>query len=162
MAISPKGDLDHFRDELTRLYGDLRATLVEIPPARLALQPASGGWTPLEDLAHVAEMLGYWSGEIDRFRQQPGASFGRVASNPERIRFIEEHAHDTPEQMAALLESGYGAALTLLYRLQPADLETIGQHVKFGPQTIRHALQEWLIDHLEEHVAQLGAIAQGQ
>lgn len=162
MATNPPDDLEHFINELARLYGDLRATLAEIPPARLALQPASGGWTPMEDLAHVAEMLGYWTGEIDRFRQQPGAAFGRVASNPERIRFIEAHAHDTPVQMAALLESGYTAALALLQRLQPADLETVGQHVKFGPQTIRQAIREWLIDHLAEHVDQLQAIAQAQ
>lgn len=159
MGTSLNDELEHFIDELNRLYGELRATLAEIPPALLAAQSASGGWTPTEDLAHVAEMLGYWSGEIERFQRQPGASFGRVASNPERIRFIEAHAHDTPEQIAALLESGYSAALALLRRLQPSDLETVGQHVKFGPQTIRQAVQEWLIDHLDEHVKQLQAIA---
>ena len=162
MATSPSGDLERFIEELNRLYGALRATLAEIPPARLAVQPVSGGWTPLEDLAHVAEMLGYWSGEIDRFQRQPGASFGRVASNPDRIRFIEAHAHDSPDQMAALLESGYGAALALLRRLRPADLETTGQHVKFGPQTVHQAIQEWLIDHLAEHAEQLKVIALAQ
>jgi hypothetical protein len=159
MATNPSGEVDYFTEELTRLYADLRATLAKISPDRLSRQPASGGWTPMEDLAHVAEMLGYWSGEIDRFQRQPGASFGRMATNPERIRFIELHAHDTPEQMAALLESGSAAALALLRRLQPADLETVGQHVKFGAQTIRQAVQEWLIDHLAEHVTQLKAIA---
>jgi hypothetical protein len=159
MATSANADLERFAEELKRLYGELRATLAEIPPARLGAQPASGGWTPMEDLAHVAEMLGYWSGEIERFRLQPGASFGRVASNPERIQFIEAHAHDTPDQMAALLEGGYNTALALLGQLQPTDLETTGQHVKFGPQTVRQAIQEWLIDHLDEHVKQLKAIA---
>jgi hypothetical protein len=159
MTTSQTSDLERFSEELNRLYGDLRATLAKISPARLTVQPASGGWTPMEDLAHVAEMLGYWSGEIGRFQRQPGAAFGRVASNPERIRFIEAHAHDTPDQMTALLESGYAAALALLRRLQPADLEITGQHVKFGPQTVRQAIQEWLIDHLDEHVRQLKAIA---
>ncbi len=159
MATNPDDEVGRFLEELKRLYAELRATLAEIPSDRLTAQPASGGWTPMEDLAHVAEMLGYWSDEIARFQQQPGASFGRVASHPERIRFIETHAHDTPEQMAALLERGYDAALALLNRLQPADLETVGQHVKFGPQTVRHAVQEWLIDHLAEHVKQLQAIA---
>jgi hypothetical protein len=159
MATSPNADLERFTEELKRLYGELRATLAEIPPARLTTQPASGGWTPAEDLAHVAEMLGYWSGEIERFQRQPGASFGRVASNPERVRFIEEHAHDTPDQLGALLESSYGVALALLGQLQPTDLETTGQHVKFGPQSVRQAVQEWLIDHLDEHVQQLKAIA---
>ncbi|HEY7349159.1 MAG TPA: DinB family protein [Ktedonobacterales bacterium] len=162
MAASSTGDLERFIEELNRLYGELRASLAEISPARLAVQPASGGWTPLEDLAHVAEMFGYWSGEIDRFQRQPGAAFGRVASNPERVRFIEAHAHDTPEQMAALLESGYGTALALLQRLRPADLETTGQHVKYGAQTVRQAIQQWLIDHLDEHVEQLKAMALAQ
>ena len=159
MATSANAELERFAEELNRLYAELRATLAAIPPARLGAQPTSGGWTPAEDLAHVAEMLSYWSDEIERFRLQPGASFGRVASNPERIRFIEAHAHDTPEQLAALLEGSYGAALALLRRAQPADLETTGQHVKFGPQTVRQAIQQWLIDHLDEHVQQLQAIA---
>ncbi|HEU5368574.1 MAG TPA: DinB family protein [Ktedonobacterales bacterium] len=159
MATSANAELERFAEELNRLYAELRATLAAIPPARLGAQPTSGGWTPTEDLAHVAEMLGYWSGEIERFRLQPGASFGRVASNLERIQFIEAHTHDTPEQLAALLENGYGAALALLRRAQPTDLETTGQHVKFGPQTVRQAIQEWLIDHLDEHVKQLQAIA---
>ncbi len=159
MAISQTSELPQFIETLNRLYGELRATVTELPAAVLYRQPESGGWTLMEDLAHVAEMLVFWSGEIARFQSQPGASFGRVASNPERIRFIEDHAHDTLEQMTTLLDRGHAAALALLQRLQPADLELIGQHVKFGPQTVRQAIQEWLIDHLDEHVKQLKAIA---
>jgi len=159
MAASPTSDLERLTEELNRLYGELRATLAEIPPARLYVQPASGGWTPMEDLAHVAEMLNFWSEQIERFQRQPGASFGRVASNPERIRYIEEHARATLEQVTALLDQGHATALALLQQLRLADLEITGQHVKFGPQTVRHAIQEWLIDHLAEHVQQLKDIA---
>lgn len=161
MAAEPHNDVQGFIETLSRLYGELRAALAEIPPAALYTQPASGGWTLMEDLAHVAEMLGYWSGEIDRFQRQPGASFGRIASNPERIHYIESHAHDSLEQIIVLLDQGQAAALALLQRLQPADLEITGQHVKFGEQTVRHAIQEWLIDHLDEHVKQLKEIAAG-
>ena len=161
MTAEPHNEVQDCIETLTRLYGELRAALAEIPPAALYTQPASGGWTLMEDLAHVAEMLGYWSGEIGRFQRQPGASFGRVASNPERIHYIESHAHDSPEQIAALLDQGQAAALALLQRLQPADLEITGQHVKFGEQTVRHAIQEWLIAHLDEHVKQLKEIAAG-
>jgi hypothetical protein len=161
MAANPTNEVERFSETLNHLYAELRAALADVPPAVLYTQPASGGWTPMEDLAHVAEMLGYWSGEIDRFVRQPGASFGRIASNPERIHFIETHAHDTLDQITALLDAGHATALALLHRLQPADLEISGSHVKFGPQTTRHAIQEWLIDHLEEHVQQLRAIAAG-
>jgi uncharacterized damage-inducible protein DinB len=158
MSASQVTDLPAALEELQRRTGELRQALAEIPPAVFLQRPASGGWTLTEDLAHVAEMLGYWSGEIERIRLQPGTSFGRVASNPERIRFIEEHAQDTPEQLSALLQQGQAQAVALLERLQPADLEKVGQHVKFGSQTIGRALQEWLLDHLEEHLHQLQAI----
>ncbi len=161
MAANLINEVERFTETLNRLYGELRATLEEVPPAVLYRQPATGGWTPMEDLTHVAEMLGYWSGEIERFVRQPGASFGRIASNPERIRFIEMHAHDTLDQITTLLDAGHATALALLRRLQPADLEITGAHVKFGSQTARQAIQEWLIDHLEEHVQQLKAIAAG-
>ncbi|HEX6779274.1 MAG TPA: DinB family protein [Ktedonobacterales bacterium] len=161
MAAEPHNEVQGFIEALSHLYGELRAALAEIPSTVFYTQPASGGWTLMEDLAHVAEMLGYWSGEIGRFQRQPGAAFGRVASNPERIRFIESHAHDSLEQITALLDQGQAAALALLRRLQPADLEISGQHVKFGEQTVRRAIQEWLIDHLNEHVQQLKEIASG-
>ncbi len=161
MAAEPHNDVQDLIEALNRLYGELGAALAEIPPAALYIQPASGGWTLMEDLAHVAEMLGYWSGEIGRFQRQPGAPFGRVASNPERLHYIGSHAHDSPEQMVGLLDQGQAAALALLQGLQPADLEITGQHVKFGEQTVRQAIQEWLIAHLDEHVKQLKEIAAG-
>ena len=159
MAAEPHGELKQCIEVLNRLSRELRAALAKVPPAVLYTQPASGGWTPMEDLAHVAEMLGYWSGEIDRFQRQPGASFGRVATNPERLRFIETHAYDTLEQITTLLDQNQATALDLLRRLRPADLEITGQHVKFGAQTVRQALQQWLIEHLAEHVAQFKAVA---
>ncbi|HEY7126183.1 MAG TPA: DinB family protein [Ktedonobacterales bacterium] len=158
MSADHVTDLRAALDELHRLTKELRQTLEGIPPLLLLQPPASGGWTLTEDLVHVAEMLAFWSGEIERIRLQPGTTFGRIASNPERIRFIEEHAQDTPEQISALLEQGEAQAVALLERLQSADLEKVGQHMKFGPQTIGRAIQEWLLDHLEEHVHQLQAI----
>ena len=158
MSADQVTDLQAALHELRRLSGELQQTLEGIPPAVFLQQPTSGGWTLTEDLAHVAEMLAYWSGEIERIRQQPGTSFGRIASNPERIRFIEKHAQDTPEQISTLLQQGQTKAVALLERLQPDDLKKVGQHMKFGPQTIGRALQEWLLDHLEEHVHQLQAI----
>ncbi len=158
MSAEHVTDLQAALQELGRLSAELRQAIAGLPPAVFLQRPASGGWTLTEDLAHVAEMLAFWSGEIERIRQQPGTTFGRVASNPERIRFIEEHAQDTPEQLSALLKHGEAEAVALLGRLQPADLEKAGQHVKFGPQTIGRAIQEWLLDHLKEHVHQLQAI----
>jgi uncharacterized damage-inducible protein DinB len=158
MSADQVTDLQAALEELRRLSGELRQTLANIPRGILWQPPVSGGWTLTEDLAHVAEMLAFWSDEIERIRREPGTRFGRIASNPERLRFIEEHAQDTPEQISALLEQGQAKAITMLERLQPADLEKIGQHVKFGPQTIGRAIQEWLLDHLEEHGHQLQAI----
>ena len=63
--------------------------------------------------------------------------------------------------MIVLLDQGQAAALALLQGLRPADLEITGQHVKFGEQTVRRAIREWLIDHLSEHVKQLKEIAAG-
>lgn len=158
MSADHVTDLHAALDELHLLAKELRQTLGGISPAVLLQKPASGGWTLTEDLVHVAEMLTFWSGEIERIRLQPGTTFGRVASNPERIRFIAEHAQDTPEQIGELLDQGETKASALLERLQPADLEKVGQHMKFGSQTIGRAIQEWLLDHLKEHIHQLQAI----
>ena len=47
-------------------------------------------WGPMELLAHVAEMLPYWLGEVERILAGPAepVPFGRVGSDPVRIALI--------------------------------------------------------------------------
>ena len=114
----------------------------------------------MELLAHVAEMLPYWLGEIERILAGPPEPipFGRVGSDPVRVALIgRDRALPTAELYAridAWLER-WGHRLTTL---TPAQLAKVGLHPRLGEMTIGAIVERMVVHHLDEHVDQLEAI----
>src|SRR5579884_4277705 len=66
--------------------------------------PATGEtWERGQVLSHVAEMLPYWSGEVQRVVAAGGGgtAFGRVKSTPSRLARIESRRHDDVPDLLA-------------------------------------------------------------
>src|SRR3954471_17337334 len=55
---------------------------------RFGAEPEAS-WGPREVLAHTAEMLPYWLGELERVVASDGAAFGRTGTDPLRLGTIE-------------------------------------------------------------------------
>ena len=95
-------------------------------------------WGPMELLAHVAEMLPYWLGEVERILAEPAepVPFGRVGTDPVRIALIgRDRALPTGELFAridAWLER-WGHRLASLTEAQRAK---IGLHPALGEMTV--------------------------
>jgi hypothetical protein len=64
---------------------DLREPVEDREPwplaERFGTEPEAS-WGPREVLTHVAEMLPYWRGEIDRLLVEDDPPFGRIADDP--------------------------------------------------------------------------------
>lgn len=129
------------------------------------LSPAYGtepesDWGPKELLAHTAEMLNYWPGEIDRIlRSGPDPlPFGRVSTDPGRLERI---GRDRELPTAALFEriatetADLGARIA---SLSAADAARLGIHPRIGEMTVGAIVDRFLVTHLEEHVEQLRGI----
>jgi hypothetical protein len=162
-----RADLDHVRRRLRDAGGavlELRAALVAGEPwplsERWGTEPEAD-WGPREVLAHVNEMLAYWTEQLEAvLAGDPAVAvpFGRVATDAGRLARIEA---DRRRPVAALLD-GVAAGLdrvgAFAGTLSPADAERRGLHATRGEITVREALDRFLVGHLEEHVEQLRAI----
>ena len=91
-------------------------------------------WGPREVLAHVAEMLPYWMGEIELILDAGGGSeppaFGRLEADDLRVAIIGR-------------DRGFPAR------------ELLGRHLTRGDLAVRDIAERLMVGHLEGHVTQL-------
>ncbi|MDQ2965592.1 MAG: DinB family protein [Chloroflexota bacterium] len=127
--------------------------------ARFGTEPEAS-WGPRETLAHVAEMLPFWLGEIERIVAGPTGEpvpFGRVASNELRTGVIERDRSLPLRELFARLEADAGRLARRLGELSPAETERTGVHPTLGVMTVRQAAERFVVGHLEDHAAQVAS-----
>lgn len=122
-------------------------------------------WGPREVLAHVAEMLPYWLGELERVADgSPGepegaaVPFGRVADDPVRLGFIERDRTLPLRVLFGRIDAGLRDWSDRLETLTEEDRARPGRHSKLGELPAREILERFVIGHAEDHVAQLESI----
>ncbi len=115
-------------------------------------------WGPPEVLAHVAEMIDYWDGELSRIAASDGSApvpFGRVATDTRRLSQIEagrlRPTGDLLDDVATL-----GATFANHWAgWSPAERTRVGIHPTRGEFTVEAGAVRFIVGHLEEHVVQL-------
>ena len=157
------------RDELLGLAARLRAGAVAIAALRPAVEAAmpwplsdrfgvepEATWGPPETLAHVAEMLPYWTAELERVLEGTGppVPFGRVASDERRIAAIARDRTLPPGELLARIEAGAERLAARLEALPPAA-DRPGVHPTLGEMTAAELVRRFAASHLEEHAEQL-------
>lgn len=142
----------------------IRATVPEIPDdARTSADPETGEqWDRGQVLAHVTEILPYWSEQAELVVERGGGvPFGRVKSNPERIAIIERDRRVPTDELLRRMDQGLQDLLALLDRLDEPALARTGTHERLGEMTAAEIIDRFLVDHLEEHAEQLEQEAAG-
>lgn len=117
-------------------------------------------WGPPELLAHVAEMLGYWRGAMDRV-VAAGAdpvAFGRVATDEARIGSIERDRTLDIDELYRRVGDQVASWQARLGSLSDADAARIGVHPTLGEMPVEKIVSRFVVAHLEEHVRQLETI----
>jgi hypothetical protein len=116
-------------------------------------------WGPTEVLAHVAEMLQFWRGEIARILDggPDPVPFGRVATDHVRVLTIERDRTLPPAELLERIDAATDRYTRLLAGLGPAELARRGVHPVRGELTIDEILERFVVGHAEDHVVQLGA-----
>jgi hypothetical protein len=114
-------------------------------------------WGAPEVLAHVAEMLQYWLGEIERVvagSTEP-LPFGRVSTDPLRTLTIERDRTLPTGELISRIQASVGRYAARLPELSPADWQRPGIHPRLGEMTVEAMLQRFVVTHLDEHAVQL-------
>lgn len=167
--LRPPCDTARVDDLIARLtaaaaaFGRLRDGVAAGEP--WPLSPAYGAepesdWGPKEILAHVAEMLPYWTAEIERILAAGPAPvpFGRVVTDAGRIARIGADRRLPSGELFDRVAADAAAAAGRWRSLAPADAARLGEHVRLGPMAVESIAERFVVDHLEEHVRQLGGI----
>jgi hypothetical protein len=117
-------------------------------------------WGPKEVLAHVAEMVPYWLGQIEMVLVGPvePVPFGRVATDPVRLDRIGRDRKLPSGVLFGSLEGAVAAATGRLRTLTPPEWGRRGVHVRLGEMTVDAIVERFLAGHLEEHDRQLREI----
>jgi hypothetical protein len=155
-----------FADQLERLRG-ARDAFHELRPAVIAGEPwplarqfgtePEARWGASEVLAHVAEMLPFWLGEVERIlaASTGPAPFGRFITNELRIATIERDRTLPARELFDRIDSSLGRLERRLSELSPAEAARIGVHATRGQMTLPDVTERFVVNHLEEHAAQL-------
>ncbi len=138
--------------ELNRL---IAGPLLQLESEKLYQPPAPGEWTHMENIAHIIEFMPYWADEIAKLVAQPSQNFGRTAQDEGRLKAIAEHSTSTLAQAAAILPDSYARLDRVLSTLQDEDLQLMGQHSKFGEKRLEWFIEEFVTQHLANHLQQM-------
>ncbi len=118
-------------------------------------------WGPREVLAHIHEMVPYWTTQFRLILagDPAGATpFGRVASDPARLAGIATDRELTVGVLLDRVGPELASAVAYLADLEPADLERRGLHQIQGELTVAASADRFLVTHVAGHVDQLRAI----
>jgi len=114
-------------------------------------------WGPPEVLAHLAEMVPYWLGEIERVlagAPEP-VPFGRVATDTVRLSVLERDRSLPPHELYDRTTSALERLERRLETLTQVELARRGLHPRAGEMTVAEMPDRFIIGHMAEHILQL-------
>jgi dipeptidyl aminopeptidase/acylaminoacyl peptidase len=150
-------------EKRARRIESLIETLLEradtIPADALYREPRVGDWSIAKILAHVAEVLPYWSTQarVVAARAEDNRPFGRTHDDPDRIAAIEARGHDSPEQLVSCLRTRCAESTATLRAIPEAGWVRTASHARRGELSVEQIVDQFLIEHLDEHTQQAEA-----
>jgi hypothetical protein len=152
-------------EALRAAYAGLERPVVDGEPWPLAAAfgtEPEAAWGPRELLAHVAEMVPFWLGELEKVVEgAPDGSpvpFGRVATDAVRIGLIERDRTLPLRVLIGRIDTGLRAWSERLGTLSDDERARLGRHPTLGEMSPAAFLERFILGHAEEHVRQLEGI----
>ena len=160
MVTSDPQRLAHARTAFDVLAGRIAAGEPWPLAAAFGTEPEAQ-WGPREVLAHTVEMLSFWLGELERVVDGNGVApvpFGRTADDPLRNGLIARERTLPLRVLFARIDRGLADWQERLGTLSDVELAKTGVHPRVGPMTVAAIPARFVVDHAEEHLAQLEGI----
>jgi hypothetical protein len=154
-------------DDLLSRLADAERRLVEhaarpLPPGLADPDPgAEERWEAGQIWAHLAEFPAYWLAQTRRVIAGPSDApvpFGRVKTDPDRIAAVERDRHTDPQALLARVRADVAEIGDAARSWDAATWRLVGTHPKRGEMTIEAIVETFIVDHLEEHAAQLDGL----
>ncbi len=143
---------------LERVYEEVGKLLREPGVAsRLRTPPGRAEWSAMQTLGHMTEMIPYWLQHCRALIAATGAppKFGRTAGSPERLAGVAHGASADPDALLRQLHTEVRAAASAIRQLSPAERGKRGVSSERGEMTVAQAIESFIVEHAEEHLAQV-------
>jgi hypothetical protein len=154
-------------DLADRLDASVEA-MIELGPRLAAGEPwprtevygpgPESSWGPREVLAHVAEMVPYWMGEMELILDAGGGEtpgFGRTEGDDLRVGIIGRDREFPARELLGRIEAESKRVARRLRSLSDEDATSLGRHATRGDLSIRDIAERFVVSHIEGHVTQL-------
>jgi uncharacterized damage-inducible protein DinB len=138
-----------------RTVEQLLGEIERLPDDVLYREPRPGEWPVMSTLAHLAELLPYWAHEAADLAASPGKAVGRTHEDPRRVGAIEQHGHDSLAAIVPSIRAALADCLATLRGIPDDGWSAVGQHVRGMPITPDELVQRFVVNHAEEHAAQI-------
>ena len=155
-AKSSSGEVQANR--LERVYEEVAKLLREPGVAsRLRTPPGGSEWSAMQTLGHVSEMIPYWLKHCQTLIAATGTppTFGRTAGSQERLAGVAHGASADPDALLRRLHEEVRAAARVIRQLSAAERGKRGISTEYGEMTVAQAIEAFIVDHAEEHLAQV-------
>jgi hypothetical protein len=136
-------------------------TLAREPAGTGLSEPDPGAterWDAGQIWAHIVEFVPYWQEQVESvigsFDGEP-VPFGRMKTDPGRIEAIEIGRSEPISEQHRRAHAAIEAFKRYLAGLTPAEWNAVGLHPRRGEMDVEAIVEEFVINHLEEHAAQL-------
>lgn len=155
--MSSRDELDGLRKRVNVARARLRALLPAANDREPPLDPQTGErWDRLNILGHMGEFPVFWSDQIEA--ALAGAELGRMPGSTDRQDAVTGGVALGEAALKRQVARGVEHVLRLLERLHPADLDRTVVMRGRGDVTVRWAVENLLVAHLESHCDQLYAL----
>jgi hypothetical protein len=159
-------------DAVARL-ATARDALISLHPRVAAREPwplaadfgtgPEAAWGPREVLAHTAEMLPFWLGEMERVIEAgrgpgDGLPFGRVAGDAMRVGILERDRTLPLRELFARIDADLRRWEARVPTVTAEEANARGLHPRDGEVPATWIRDRYVIRHLDEHIAQLETI----
>lgn len=128
-------------------------------------EPDSGErWEAGQVWAHLAEFPAYWLDQVEsvleraRGGEQGPIPFGRTKTDLSRIAAIERDRAASREMLLDRTRDGIARAREAIRSLPAEAWETAARHPTRGELKAGAILRQFVVEHLEEHAAQLDSL----
>jgi hypothetical protein len=118
-------------------------------------------WDAGQVWAHMAEFVPYWLvqlGNVVRDYAGQPVPFGRTKADAARLEGIATGRNEPVSELMARVHDGVEKWTRYLSTLPPDGWQAIGLHGRRGEMDVRAIVETFLLDHLDEHAAQLDGL----
>ncbi len=162
MSAYTQADLDDFLDELLDRERMALADRLEKASARLAeigpgIKAGRGteAWSDHEVLAHIAGLSKYYGVVVHRISSGQITEVDLLAATNLRDATIDQMAQIEPSELLRMTLADHARTVKLLRTIDAASLRREAKDASGRPVSAELLVRLPLINHLEEHVAQL-------